>query len=68
MVCGGKGVGKSTSLQYLVNRMFDKWPAVVVIDFDIGQPEFSIPGCMSVNLIQKPILGPYFNNLNEPLR
>ncbi|CAH1393778.1 unnamed protein product [Nezara viridula] len=68
MICGGKGVGKSTSLQYLINRMFEKWSAVVVIDFDIGQPEFSIPGCISVNLIQKPILGPYFNNFYEPLR
>ncbi|XP_014289254.1 polynucleotide 5'-hydroxyl-kinase NOL9 [Halyomorpha halys] len=68
IICGGKGVGKSTSLQYLVNRMFEKWSGVVVIDFDIGQPEFSIPGCISVTLVQKPILCPYFNNMCEPLR
>ena len=41
IVCGAKGVGKSTCLRYTVNRLLRKFPKVAIIDCDPGQPEFT---------------------------
>ncbi|CAG9772887.1 unnamed protein product [Ceutorhynchus assimilis] len=37
VICGGKGVGKSTYLRYLVNLLLGKFPEVRVVDLDSGQ-------------------------------
>jgi hypothetical protein len=42
IVCGAKGVGKSTCLRYLLNRMLGTGRAVCVLDTDLGQPEFTV--------------------------
>ncbi|KUF97953.1 Growth arrest-specific protein 8 [Phytophthora nicotianae] len=37
VVCGGKGVGKSTFCRYLVNRLLSKFGTVAFLDTDLGQ-------------------------------
>lgn len=61
VITGGKGVGKSTFLRYLTNRLLDEVGGPVgVIDLDPGQAEFTPPGCISAVRIERdfPILGP----------
>jgi len=41
VVCGAKGVGKSTCLRYTVNKLLQKFSQIAVIDCDPGQPEFT---------------------------
>lgn len=65
MLLGGKGVGKSTLLRYLVNRMLKVTRSVLIIDFDPGQPEFNPAGCVSATLISTPLLGPNFTHFNK---
>ncbi|XP_053614726.1 uncharacterized protein LOC128677718 isoform X2 [Plodia interpunctella] len=65
IVCGGKGVGKSTFLRYSVNRLLSQGP-VLVIDLDPGQSEFSVAGSVSVTVVTKPLLGPNFTHLKQP--
>ena len=61
---GGKGVGKSTTLKYLSNQLLAFGP-ILWIDLDPGQAEFTLPGCLSVTLLKKPLLGPNFTHLNR---
>lgn len=70
LVCGAKGTGKSTFCRYLVNRLLSENiketdegdyinnKKVALLDFDVGQPEFSTPGIMSMTMISDPILSP----------
>lgn len=67
VICGAKGVGKSTCLRYTVNRLLSMTDAVAVIDCDLGQPEFTIPGMLSLHIITGPILSPTHMHLTEPL-
>ena len=59
VVCGAKNVGKSTYAKYLCNSIlsnsFDK---VAFLDCDVGQPELSPPGILSLSIISKPLLCP----------
>lgn len=58
MVTGGKGVGKSTLLRYLVNRhLHQPYPRLLLIDLDIGQPELFVPQTVSCSIIDQPLLG-----------
>ncbi|XP_055629220.1 polynucleotide 5'-hydroxyl-kinase NOL9 [Toxorhynchites rutilus septentrionalis] len=57
VVMGGKGAGKSTLCQYLINKNVGKFKKVVLIDLDIGQPLQYIPETISVTIINKPLLG-----------
>lgn len=63
---GSKGAGKSTFNRYLINCMLNHYELVNYIDCDIGQPEFTISGCISVNHVTSPILGPPFTHLRNP--
>ncbi|KAF2905374.1 hypothetical protein ILUMI_00792 [Ignelater luminosus] len=67
-LCGGKSVGKSTMLRYLVNKLLMKYSEVLVVDLDPGQPEFTIPGCISATVIKEPIFGPNYTHLKKPIR
>ena len=67
MLLGGKGVGKSTFLRFIVNRLIQQCGTVLVIDFDPGQPEFFPAGCVSASLVSEPLLGPNFTHLQQPL-
>jgi len=59
LVAGGKGVGKSTFLRWLTNKLLVKSP-VVFLDLDPGQAELTVPGYLSVGIICEPFLGPNF--------
>ncbi|KAL7478058.1 hypothetical protein ACHAW6_003842 [Cyclotella cf. meneghiniana] len=71
LVCGAKGVGKSTFLRYMTNRMLSTssvskdWPTssgsinsdrVAILDLDSGQPEFNPPGLLTLSIVSRPIL------------
>jgi len=66
MVCGAKGVGKSTCLRYSINRLLSKTPVVAVIDCDIGQPELTPSGLVSLHIISEPLLSPPHLHLRTP--
>ncbi|CAH0764288.1 unnamed protein product [Diatraea saccharalis] len=65
IVCGGKGVGKSTFLRYYVNKLVSRGP-VLVVDLDPGQAEFTVAGNISATVVDKPLLGPNFTHLKTP--
>jgi GTPase SAR1 family protein len=66
LICGAKGVGKSSCLKLLVNSLLSTTQSVCVIDFDCGQPEFSCPGTFSLHVIKSPCLAPSHLNLQGP--
>ncbi|KAK3927461.1 Polynucleotide 5'-hydroxyl-kinase NOL9 [Frankliniella fusca] len=69
VICGGKGVGKSTMLRFLLNRLLSCGKEkVILIDFDPGQSEMTVPGCVSLSVVDKPLLGPNFTHLQESLK
>ncbi len=66
VIIGGKGVGKSTFLRYLINRNLRKFKNVLLIDLDIGQPEMFLPQTVSATIITEPILGPGYLRNKSP--
>lgn len=66
LAAGGKGVGKSTFVRWLANRLLLLPPAepasrpVVYLDLDPGQREFGLPGYISLAVLESPLLGPNF--------
>ena len=66
IIFGGKSVGKSTLSRYLVNSIMMKSGSVVLINLDPGQTECTPSGCISINLIDEPLLGPNFTQLRMP--
>uniref|UniRef100_A0A914EN46 Polynucleotide 5'-hydroxyl-kinase NOL9 n=1 Tax=Acrobeloides nanus TaxID=290746 RepID=A0A914EN46_9BILA len=61
MVVGNKGVGKSTLIRNLINRLIslDAMPPLYLLDGDVGQSEKNPSGCISLFRIlnHKPLLG-----------
>ncbi|TYZ58715.1 hypothetical protein PybrP1_004090 [[Pythium] brassicae (nom. inval.)] len=68
VVCGAKGVGKSTFCRYLVNRLLAHYGAVAFLDTDLGQSELTPPGLVSLHALAAPLLGPGFAHMKPPLR
>ncbi|EDW09240.2 polynucleotide 5'-hydroxyl-kinase NOL9 [Drosophila mojavensis] len=68
MVAGGKGVGKSTLLRFLLNRHLSRFERILFIDLDIGQPEFFLPQTISCFVIDGPLLGAGFFFNKQPER
>ena len=70
-VLGGKGVGKSTFLRYVANRILAKkiegCSKVLYVDLDPGQAELVIPGCVAATILSRPLLGPNFCNLEDAI-
>ena len=62
--CGKKHVGKSTLMRYLVNALCSKVGKVAVLDCDLGQPELTSPGLVSLSVVDSPLLGPSFANIH----
>ncbi|OHS95097.1 hypothetical protein TRFO_38717 [Tritrichomonas foetus] len=50
-ICGGKSTGKSTFSRFVSNRIINQQKKVAFLDLDPGQPEFSIPGCISLTIL-----------------
>ena len=69
-VCGAKGVGKSTCARYLVHRLLSRPGSpgrVAFLDCDVGQPELTPPGLVSLFVVSTPLLGPPHTHLQTPL-
>jgi polynucleotide 5'-kinase involved in rRNA processing len=60
MICGAKGVGKSSCMRYMINRLLSskiwKNQPIALIDCDLGQPERTTPGMISLHIITQPML------------
>lgn len=65
MACGGKDVGKSTFLRYMVNSFLNKYKSVAYLDCDPGQCEYSLGGCISLTIVSEPIFGPPHSHINH---
>ncbi|CAD0203288.1 unnamed protein product [Chrysodeixis includens] len=65
VICGGKGLGKSTFLRYYVNQMLQDGP-ILVIDLDPGQCEFTPAGMVSATVVTTPLLGPNYTHIKNP--
>ncbi|XP_001607103.1 polynucleotide 5'-hydroxyl-kinase NOL9 [Nasonia vitripennis] len=66
ILCGGKGVGKSTTARYLINNLLRSTKKVILLDLDPGQAEMTPAACVSLNVIDEPLLGPNFTHLRKP--
>ncbi|KAG7369237.1 Pre-mRNA cleavage complex II protein Clp1-domain containing protein [Nitzschia inconspicua] len=62
-ITGGQGVGKSTFLRYLTNRMVTNQREIAILDADVGQPELAPPGLLRLAIVRKPLLHPPYWNL-----
>lgn len=71
-VCGAKGAGKSSFVRYLANRLLSYQSTegvdlpVCIIDCDLGQPELTIPGMVSLTVLKSPLLSATHFNLQKP--
>jgi hypothetical protein len=71
MITGAKGVGKSTLLRYMTNRLMGRGTAtgdtgyqhVAILDADVGQPELAPPGLLRLSIVKRPLLHPPYWNL-----
>ncbi|CAG8503501.1 18612_t:CDS:2 [Acaulospora morrowiae] len=68
IICGHQNVGKSTFSRYLINSLFNVCPKVAYVESDIGQPEFTPSGLVSLNILDSPIFGPSFTHIQQPYR
>lgn len=78
LVCGAKGVGKSTYVRYLVNRIMtsrvvasseggrNPTRRVAVVDCDVGQAELGPPGLLTLTVLDKPLLSPPHAHMVSP--
>ncbi|WOL09155.1 polynucleotide 5'-hydroxyl-kinase NOL9 isoform X1 [Canna indica] len=55
LICGPKNSGKSTFSRYLLNALLPSHGKVGYLDTDVGQPEFSPPGCISLTVVDEKI-------------
>jgi polynucleotide 5'-hydroxyl-kinase GRC3/NOL9 len=76
LICGPKSSGKSTFTKLLSNRLLSavaertaasasrnqKSSGVAILDLDPGQPEYFVPGQLSLMHIQEPNFGPAFSH------
>lgn len=53
LICGAKNTGKTTFSRYLLNIFLLRYKRVTYLDTDVGQPEFTPPGCLSLTIIDE---------------
>ncbi|XP_046569145.1 polynucleotide 5'-hydroxyl-kinase NOL9-like isoform X2 [Haliotis rubra] len=68
LTCGGKNSGKSTLNRHLINSALNVCKGVSYLELDIGQTEFSPPGCTSLHNVTEPVLGPPFTHVRKAER
>jgi len=69
LVAGGKGVGKSSFLRWLTNKLLATQSQILFLDLDPGQPELNIPGYLSLSILESPLLGPnYCHSGGRPVK
>ncbi|XP_059641922.1 polynucleotide 5'-hydroxyl-kinase NOL9-like [Cornus florida] len=52
-ICGAKNSGKTTFSRYLLNVLLKRYKKVGYLDTDVGQAEFTPPGCLSLTVIDE---------------
>ncbi|KAL8118271.1 polynucleotide 5'-hydroxyl-kinase NOL9 [Apium graveolens] len=52
-VCGPKNSGKTIFSRHLVNVLLQRYERIAYLDTDVGQTEFTPPGCLSLTVIDK---------------
>ncbi|OMO49916.1 Pre-mRNA cleavage complex II Clp1 [Corchorus capsularis] len=52
-ICGAKNSGKTTFSRHLLNVLLQRYPKVAYLDTDVGQPEFTTPGFLSLTVVDK---------------
>ncbi|GAY38961.1 hypothetical protein CUMW_040710 [Citrus unshiu] len=50
-ICGAKNCGKTTFSRHLVNVLLQRYKKVAYLDTDVGQPEFTAPGFLSLTVV-----------------
>ncbi|XP_037354972.1 polynucleotide 5'-hydroxyl-kinase NOL9 [Talpa occidentalis] len=66
LACGPQDIGKSTFNRYLINQLLNSLPCVDYLECDLGQTEFTPPGCISLVSVTEPVLGPPFTHQRTP--
>ncbi|GAA6023486.1 hypothetical protein JCM10207_006214 [Rhodosporidiobolus poonsookiae] len=66
LVEGPKRVGKSTVARGVVNELLGRYRTVAYLDLDLGQPESTPPGFVSLSTLSAPLLGPAFTHPSLP--
>lgn len=66
MVCGGKDTGKSTFASHLVNTLLNVHTKVAYMECDMGQPQFTPSGMVSLHILDEHMVGPGFCHLQMP--
>ncbi|XP_015882700.3 polynucleotide 5'-hydroxyl-kinase NOL9 [Ziziphus jujuba] len=54
LICGAKNCGKTTFSRHLLNVLLQRYRKVAYLDTDVGQPEFTPPGLLSLTVVDKP--------------
>ncbi|KAF2535114.1 hypothetical protein F2Q68_00022950 [Brassica cretica] len=62
LVCGPKDSGKSTFSRNLVKVLLQRYKRVAYLDIDVGQPEFTLPGFLSLTVVDRSILAKFREN------
>ena len=62
IICGPKGVGKSTFSLYLANYLLNTHEYILFIECDPGQPEFIPPGSLGLQVLTKSKIGPAYTH------
>ncbi|XP_035377210.1 polynucleotide 5'-hydroxyl-kinase NOL9 [Electrophorus electricus] len=65
LVCGAKNSGKSSFNRHLINTLLNHTASVEYLECDLGQTEFTPPGCLSLSTVTEPLLGPPFTHQRE---
>lgn len=65
VICGAKGVGKSTFLRFIVNQLLKTYPKVCILETDLGQPELTVPGLISLHVVDQPLLSASHHNVRQ---
>ncbi|MCL7046667.1 hypothetical protein MKW94_013327 [Papaver nudicaule] len=55
LICGPKNSGKTTFSRILLNTLLQnqRYDKVAYLDTDVGQPEFTPPGCLALTIIER---------------
>jgi polynucleotide 5'-hydroxyl-kinase GRC3/NOL9 len=56
MVLGSANIGKSTLCRFLTNVLLSQHGLCYWLDLDLGQPEFGVPGQLSLIQVRRPLL------------
>lgn len=60
-VCGASNCGKSTFSRNLLNVLLTRCDRVAYLETDVGQPEFTPPGFISLTIVNKVTPGRFSN-------